>query len=77
MFTVHALTRMKQRQVTRLMVLEVLRLGKLRRTPEPNAAKGTLECRMEYFLAGRDIAVVAAVAPDNPEVIVVTVMESS
>ncbi|MCA3237399.1 MAG: DUF4258 domain-containing protein [Curvibacter sp.] len=76
-FTKHALARMKLRGVTRLMVLDVLRQGKLRRTPEPNAARGTLECRMEYFLSGRDIAVVAAVAPDDPGVVVVTVMELS
>lgn len=74
-FTTHALQRMKQRQVTRLEVLGVLRHGRLRRTPEPNAAKGTLECRMEFYLAGRSLAVVAAVAPENPDVIVVTVME--
>lgn len=74
-FTRHAIARMRLRQITALMVLEVLRRGKIRRTPEPNISKGTLECRMEYFLAGRQLAVVAAVADDDPDVIVVTAME--
>lgn len=75
MFTRHAIARMRLRQITALMVLEVLRRGRMRRPPEPNLAKGSLECRMAYFLAGRQIAVVAAVADDDPNVIVVTAME--
>ena len=75
MFTRHSLARMRERQITALMVLAVLRSGKILRTPEPNASKGSLECRMEYFLAGRQLAVVVAVADDDPDAIVVTAME--
>ena len=52
-FTTHALFRMRARLITRLVVLTVLRKGRIRRTPEPNMIRGTTECRMEYFVAGR------------------------
>lgn len=76
-FTMHALSRMRERHLTRLTVLDVLRKGRIHRVPEPNASKGTTECRMEYFVAGRHVGVVAAVAQENPQVIVVTAMEIS
>jgi hypothetical protein len=44
------------------------------RTPEPNVARGSLECRMQRFLAGRELAVVAAVSDAYPGVVVVTAM---
>ena len=68
---------MKFRHITQLMVLNVLRNGRIRRSPEPNLAKGTLECRMDYFLAGRQIGVVVAVSHDEANVVVVTAMEMS
>jgi len=45
----------------------------IHRTPEPNMAKGSLECRMEMYVAGRDCAVVVALADENPNLLVVTV----
>ena len=42
------------------------------RSPEPNLALGSLECRMQRFMAGRELAVVAAISDDDPAVIVVT-----
>ena len=39
--------------------------------------KGTTECRMEYFLEGRQIGLVVAVADGDPNLIVVTAMEIS
>ncbi len=74
-FTHHVLKRMKERAITQEMALNVLRKGSIRRTPEPNAHKGTLECRMEYFVAGRDIGVLVAVDDAQPNLIVVTAME--
>ena len=74
LFTDHVRGRMRQRAITREMVLEVLRKGVLRRAPEPNAQRGTLECRMERYIAGREIGAVVAVSDDDPHLIVVTAM---
>ena len=57
-------------------LLEVLRKGRIRRTPEPNLAKGSMECRMERFVAGSQISVVAAISDEHPNVIVVTAMHT-
>ncbi len=74
-FTDHALLQMKRRDITRDMAIEVVRRGRLNRTPEPNRAKGNIECRMEHFLTGRDLAVIVAVSDDEPDLIVITAME--
>ena len=70
--TVHALARMKERHVLRSEVFEVLESGRMRRPGEPNPARGSLECRLQRFVSGRELAVVAAVSDDDPQVIVVT-----
>lgn len=54
------------------MALEVMQKGLLRRAPEPNPARGSLECRMERFVAGRSIGVVVAVSDDEPGLVVIT-----
>lgn len=69
----HAKKRMHLRKVTVNEVLDVLRRGVIHRPPEPNLAKGSLECRMERYVAGRDCAVVVALADENPNLLVVTV----
>ncbi len=74
--TSHALMRMRQRHVTRDIVIEVLRMGRLTRIPEPNLRRGSLECRMERFCAGRQLAVIAAISDDDPDILVITVIES-
>ena len=74
-YTDHALQRMKKRLVTRAAALEILRKGVIRREPEPNIRFGTLECRMEYYVAGRNLALVAAVETINPAVVVVTAID--
>lgn len=73
-FTTHALARMKGRHLSREAVLAVLRLGRLYREPEFNRAKGSLECRMEHFAVGMDIAAVVAVSDDDPDLVVITAM---
>jgi Domain of unknown function (DUF4258) len=73
--TVHALARMRLRHVLRDEVLEVLERGRIVGRPEPNLARGSLECRVQQFLAGREIAVVAALSDDDPAVVVVTVID--
>lgn len=74
-FTDHALLRMRQRQISRLAALEILKKGAIRREPEPNLRYDTLECRMEYYVAGRNLALVAAVDAVNPSVVVVTAID--
>lgn len=74
-FTDHVLLRMRQRRVSRLEACEILKKGVIRREPEPNLRRGTLECRMEYYVAGRNLALVAAVDASDPAVIVVTVID--
>jgi hypothetical protein len=74
-FTDHALLRMRQRHIERVAALEILRKGVIRREPEPNLRRGTLECRMEYYVAGRNLALVVAVEADDPAVIVVTAID--
>lgn len=54
-------------------VLETLRAGRIKRPPEPNAMKGSVECKMVYFSAGHRVAVIVAVS-DDPGLIVVTAM---
>lgn len=73
-FTNHALLRMKERHLTREVVLGVLRRGRMYRPPEHNTAKGSLECRMEHFAAGMDIVAVVAVSDDYPDLVVITAM---
>ncbi len=72
--TTHAKVRMVERKISRQMVFECLRHGRIDRQPEPNVMKGSLECLMEHHVAGETIGVVAAIPEDNPGIIVVTVM---
>lgn len=66
---------MKRGHITRDVATEVIRGGSLNRTPEPNRAKGNIECRMELFLTGPDLGVVVADGDDEPDLIVVPAME--
>ena len=70
----HAKARMRTRKVMAHEVFEVLRHGVINRPPEPNPAKGSLECRVERYLAGRECAVVVALDDERPSLLVVTVM---
>ena len=73
-FVPHAHERMLQRFVTDWEVFECLRNGVIQRPPTLDKKTGSLRCRMEHFGAGRNLAVVAALDDDDPDVIVVTVM---
>lgn len=72
--TAHAKSRMRSRRISINEVYECLRNGVIKRAPEPNPSKGSLECRMERYVAGCECAVVVALDDDNPDVLVVTVM---
>ena len=73
--TNHCRLRMKQRHVTLPLLFDVLRYGVMRRAPEPDTRHGSLVCRMEYFVAGRQLAAAVALDDDNPGVLVVTVID--
>lgn len=73
-FTKHILEQMRVRKITKDCVLATLRDGSLKRTPEPNTMKGSLECRMEHFCTGHHVAVVVAITDAEPDLILVTAM---
>ena len=73
--TKHCRLRMRQRHITWLLVLDVLREGRLNRRPEPDARHGSLVCRMEHFVAGRHLAAAVALDDLEPDLLVVTVIE--
>lgn len=56
----HVEVRMRQRKITRGMVLEVLRKGNIHREPEPDIKTGDTKCTMERYVAGEPIGVVVA-----------------
>jgi len=69
----HASVRMRERKISRIEVLECLRQGVIRQTPEPDLKKGDLRCRMEHYVAGRDIAAIVSLSDECPDLLVVTV----
>lgn len=73
--TVHASARMKKRKVGSQEVYECLQQGGIVREPEPNMEKGSLECLMERYVAGRHLGVIVALCDEEPDLIVVTVFE--
>lgn len=73
-FLDHVKGQMKKRSITIDMVMTTLQKGSIKRIPEPNTMKGSLECRMEYFVAGFDIGVVVGIYDEDPSLILVTAM---
>ena len=73
-FTKHILKQMRDRKITKTCVLSALQNGSIKKTPEPNTMKGSLECRMEHFCTGHHVAVVVAVSDSDPDLILVTAM---
>lgn len=76
-FVKHALTQMRVRQVNRPMVMDVLRMGRMYRQPEPDIRFSGLKCRMEHFVSGLNVAVVVAVDYPESHLVVVTVIDIS
>lgn len=72
-FTRHAETRMRQRYITRTMVLEALRFGCMVRPPE--AVDGGLKCRLERLVSGAIVGAVVHVDHPEPYLTVITVIE--
>lgn len=73
--TRHARDRMKERTVLQDEVLECLRLGVIALTPEPDLKTGHLVCRMQRYVCGRNLAICVALDDNDPDLIVVTVLE--
>lgn len=73
-FSEHVKVQMRKRRITTDMVMETIQKGNIKRTPEPNIMKGSLECLMEYFVAGFDIGVIVAIYDEDPSLILVTAM---
>lgn len=72
-FTDHAQDQMKDRDVTRRMVLRVLGKGSLAKGPTWNADYATWEGKMQGVAAGSMVSVVCAIADEQMMVTVVTV----
>ena len=72
-FTKHAKVRMRERKVTAPEVLDCLRNGTISRAPEPSPDGQSLECRMERYVAGRNLGVIVALCDEDPGIILVTV----
>jgi hypothetical protein len=64
-FTFHCLSRMKERGITRALVFEVLHRGLVKREPETDMNTGYLKCRVERFVAGRELAIIVALENDS------------
>lgn len=73
--TSHAASRMKQRQINRPMVFEVLQKGVMDREPEPDIKHSGLNCRMVRYVAGVHVAVVVNIDYPAPDLVVVTVID--
>lgn len=72
-FTKHVKMRMTQRKITTAEVLDCIRNGTISRTPEETQDGQSLECRMERYVAGRNLGVVVALCDEDPDIILVTV----
>lgn len=72
--TGHAAARMKKRYIGINEVYDCLRNGMIVRPPKINTDYDTLECRMERYVGGRELAVVVSLDDQDPDLIVVTVM---
>lgn len=73
--TDHCRQRMRQRHITWLLLLDVLRLGRMARPAEPDLRHGGVVCRTEHFVAGRLLAAAVALDDADPGVLVVTVID--
>jgi hypothetical protein len=74
-FTQHMRQRMRERAITNDMVMDTLHKGRITRTPEPNSMYGTLECRMEHYVAGIGVGIIVAVSDEDPTLILVTAID--
>lgn len=72
--TEHAEQRMLQRDIGLTEVYDVLRYGSIERPWQINEEHGSVECRMERYVGGRNLIVIVALADEDPDLVVVTTM---
>ncbi|MCC2596253.1 DUF4258 domain-containing protein [Pusillimonas sp. MFBS29] len=73
-WSAHARARMRERKITMPVILDILHKGAVNRVPEVNIKTGYIECRIERFCAGRNIAVIVAIEQElAPSCLVVTI----
>ena len=73
--TAHARKRMQQRRITLPMLMDVLTKGHIAMPPEPDMRHPGLTCRMQRFVAGKNVAAVVYVEYPAPKLVVVTVID--
>ncbi len=64
-FSEHVELRMRQRKITRIVAMEVLRKGNINKEPEPDIKTGDTKCAMERYVAGQPISIVVALEDRN------------
>jgi hypothetical protein len=64
-FTRHARTRMRERHITQMQVLEVLKRGVIRREPEPDLKSGHTQCLRIPRDGGHHSTVMADIVPPS------------
>ena len=76
--TLHATERMNERDISRIMIEKCLLTGHIQpnRLVKFNDEFNTYECRLSNYFAGIHYDVVTAVDPKNPNIIVVTVIDT-
>ncbi|QEZ46000.1 DUF4258 domain-containing protein [Cupriavidus oxalaticus] len=70
-WTSHAEQQMQERHIAKAVALDVLRLGVIRREPEPDIRTGHTLCRMERFCAGAPIGIVVALEAEGASACIV------
>ena len=73
--THHAGLRMRERHITNAMLFDVLKYGAIKREPEPDLRHSGINCQMERYSAGMNIAAVVNVEVPSEGLIVITVYE--
>lgn len=72
LFLPHVNAQMRKRKITMDMALETLRRGKINLQPEIDNNTGDLKCRMEFYVAGKNVKLVIAISDTDPNLVLVT-----
>ena len=75
--TDHARKRMIQREITDFQVIDCLRNGVMQRPAIQDMKTGDIKCRIEHFGTSKNISVVVALSDQDPDLIIITVMNRS
>lgn len=73
--TDHAEMRLLQRAITMQEIHDVLRGGCIERPFAIDEEHDSIECRMERYVAGRDLVVMVALVDEDPDLLVITAFE--